>query len=265
MVECRSRPALRSGNNLLELARNDSGLGRQEVPRSPNSRLAAHSFPQYILHSFRQRRRSGPQRVLFQPQLRSHELPGRLCRVGLLVQTAAVLDHSYGQLDAVVVHHRARCTVVDIAAADTAVVDHVRPGLIVELVAAVHVHVLWEQSCALVAAAVVAAAIVGGTVGSAGIAGSEEALVFERMVYSARVQYTIVAVLMIRQIQLMHLCELRVRRMLEPRLQNEQHIPFREIVFLFRGLRSHWCQVPWLLLTGRMTPSWHMLHVLPTR
>ena len=187
MVECRSRPALRSRNNLLELARDDFGLERLEVPRFPNNRHAARSFRQHILRSFRQCRRSGPQRVLFQPQLRLHELPGRLCRVGLLVQTAAVLDHSYGQLDAVVVHHRARCTVVDIAAADTAVVDHVRPGLIVELVAAVHVHVLWEQSCALVAAAVVAAAaIADDIVGFAEIAGSEEALVSEETAYSAR-------------------------------------------------------------------------------
>ena len=153
-------------------------------------------------------------------------------------------------MDAVVVHRRAR-DLVDIVAVDTVVADRVRPGLIVDLVAADHVHVLWEQSCALVVVVAVAA-IVGGTVGSAGIAGSEEALVSERMACSARVQYTIVAVLMIRQIQLMHLCELRVRRMLEPRLQNEQHIPFREIVFLFRGLRPHWCQVPRLLLTDRM-------------
>ena len=120
--------------------------------------------------------------------------------------------------------------IVDIAAADTAVVDHVRPGLIVELVAAVHVHVLWEQSCALVAAAVVAAAIVDDIVGFAGIAGSEEALVSERMAYSARVQYTIVDVPVIRQIQLMHLCELRAHQMVEPLLQNEPHILFREIV-----------------------------------
>ena len=218
MIECRSRPSLRSGNNLLELARDDSDLGRLEVPRFPNSRRAAQNFRQHILRSFRQRRRSGPQRVLFQPQLNSHELPGRLCRVGLLVQTAAVLDHSYGQLDAVVVHHRAHCTVVDIAAVDTAVVDHVHPGLIVEFVAAVHVHVLWRQSCALVAAAV---AIADDIVGFAEIAGSEEALVFERMAYSARVQYTIVDVPVIRQIQLMHLCELRAHQMVEPLLAAE--------------------------------------------
>ena len=144
----------------------------------------------------------------------------------------SLTSHSYGQLDAVVVHHRARCTVVDIAAADTVVVDHVRPGLIVELVAAVNIHVLWERSYALVAAAavVVAAAIVDDIVGSAGIAGSEEALVSERMAYSARVQYTIVDVPVIRQIQLMHLCELRAHQMVEPLLQNEPHILFREIV-----------------------------------
>ena len=230
MVECRSRPALRSGNNLLELARDDSGLGRLEVPRFPNSRRAAHSLRQHILHSFRPHCRRWVPCILFQPQLRSHELLGRLCRVGLHVQIAAVLDHSYDQLDAAVVHHRARCTVVDIAAADTVVVDHVRPGLIVELVAAVHVHVLWEQSCALVAAAVVAAAIVDDIVGFAGIAGSEEALVFERMAYSVRVQYTIVAVLMIRQIQLMHPCELRAHQMLEQLLQNGQHTLVRETV-----------------------------------
>ena len=189
MIECRSRPSLRSGNNLLELARDDSDLGRLEVPRFPNSRRAAQSLRQHSLHSFRQHCRSGPQHILFQLQLRSHELPGRLCRVGLLVQTAAVLDHSYGQWDAVVVHRRA-LDLVDIVVVDTVVADRVRPGLIVDLVAVDHVHVLWEQSCALVVVAAVAA-IVGGTVVSAGIAGSEEALVSERMAYSARVQYTI--------------------------------------------------------------------------
>ena len=181
----------------------------------------------FCVASFRQRRRSGPQRVLFQPQLRSHELPGRLCRVGLLVQTAAVLDHSYGQLDAVVVHHRAHCTVVDIAAADTAVVDHVHPGLIVELVAAVHVHVLWGQSCALVAAAV---AIADDIVGFAEIAGSEEALVSEGTAYSARGRYMTVDVPMIRRIQLTHPCELRAHQMLEQILQSGQHTLVREIV-----------------------------------
>ena len=227
MIERRNRPSLRSENNLHELARDDSDLGRLEVPRFPNSRRAAQSLRQHILRSFRQRRRSGPQRVLFQPQLRSHELPGRLCRVGLLVQTAAVLDHSYGQLDAVVVHHRARCTVVDIAAADTAVVDHVHPGLIVELVAAGRAHVLWGQSCALVVAAV---AIADDIVGFAEIAGSEEALVSEGTAYSARGQYMIVDVPMIRRIQLTHPCELRAHQMLEQLLQNGQHTLVREIV-----------------------------------
>ena len=227
MIECGSRPSLRSWNSLLELARDDSGLERLEVPRFPSSRRAAHSLRQHILHSFRQHCHIGPQRVLFQPQLRSHELPGRLCRMDLLVQTAVVLGHSYGQLDAVVVHHRARCTVVDIAAADTAVVDHVHPGLIVELVAAVHVHVLWGQSCALVAAAV---AIADDIVGFAEIAGSEEALVSEGTAYSVRGQYMIVDVPMIRRIQLTHPCELRAHQMWEQILQSGQHTLVHEIV-----------------------------------
>ena len=131
--------------------------------------------------------------------------------MGLHVQTAAVLDHSYGQLDAVVVHHRARCTVVDIAAADTAVIDHVHPGLIVEVVAAGRAHVLWVQSCVLVVA-VVAAAIVDDIVGFAEIAGSEEALVSEGTAYSARGRYMTVDVPMIRLIQLTHPCELRAHQ-----------------------------------------------------
>ena len=65
MIECGSRPALRSGNNLLELARDDSGLERLEVPRFPNNRHAAHSFRQHNLRSFLQHCHSGPQRVLF--------------------------------------------------------------------------------------------------------------------------------------------------------------------------------------------------------
>ena len=121
----------------------------------------------------------------------------------------------------------AHCTVVDIAAADTAVVDHVHSGLIVELVAAVHVHVLWGQSCALVAAAV---AIADDSVGFAEIAGSEEALVSERTAYSARGQYMTVDVPMIRRIQLTHPCELRAHQMLEQLLQSGQHTLVREIV-----------------------------------
>ena len=229
MIERRNRPSLRSDNNRHELARDDSDLGRLEVPRVPNSRRAAQSLRQHILRSFRQCRRSGPQRVLFQPQLRSHELPGRLCRVGLLVQTTAVLDHSYGQLDAVVIHHRAHCTVVDIAAADTVVADRVHPGLIVELVAAGRAHVLWGQSCVLVVA-VVAAAIADDIVGFAEIAGSEEALVSEGTAYSARGQYMTVDVPMIRRIQLTHPCELRAHQMLEQILQSGQHTLVREIV-----------------------------------
>ena len=146
-----------------------------------------------------------PQRILFRLQLHLRELPGRLCQVGCYVHTAAALGHSYGQFDAVVVHHRARCTVVDIAAADTAVVDHVHPGLIVELVAAGRAHVLWVQNCVLVVAVVAAAAaIADDIVGFAEIAGSEEALVSEGTAYSARGQYMIVDVPMIRRIQLTH-------------------------------------------------------------
>jgi len=145
-------------------------------------------------------------------------------------------------LDVVVFHHRARCTVVDIAAADTAVVDHVHPGLIVELVAAGRAHVLWVQSCVLVVA-VVAAAIADDIVGFAEIAGSEEALVSEGTAYSARGRYMIVDVPMIRRIQLTHPCELRAHQMLEQLLQNDQHTLVREIVVWFRGLRSHWSQV----------------------
>ena len=209
------------------MARDDSGLGRLEVPRFPNSRIAAQSLRQHSLHSFRQHCRIGPQRILFRLQLHLRELPGRLCQVGCYVHTAAALGHSYGQFDAVVVHHRARCTVVDIAAADTAVVDHVHPGLIVELVAAGRAHVLWGQSCALVVAAV---AIADDIVGFAEIAGSEEALVSEGTAYSARGRYMTVDVPMIRRIQLTHPCELRAHQMLEQILQSGQHTLVREIV-----------------------------------